>query len=949
MRISGRNTSRGWTSTPCDRAARDLDDVEQAVANVDADHDEHLLRQAGEARRDAGDRRPRRGRRSSRWCTQLDGAAAELERRGDARGARVADAVDRRELAGRCARDARADAAGLVRIEVGRRPRGRGDRGRRCRATSASSSSSPSVDGAAVRDGGARAGARTGCVAMAAVSHAVAARGWSGFVTESDAAVRVRRTWRAFGRACYSRRMFVCAECGAPQPVAGPAARPTARRSRRSGTTSCSARTIGAYRVARLLGIGGMGRVYKGVHPTIGSRVAIKVLSRECSDRRDLVDRFFAEAKAVNLIRHESIVNVLDLAMLPDGRPYIVMEYLDGAPLASIIEHGGRSAAPLPLGGLARLAVEVLDALGAAHAKGIVHRDLKPDNIFVTPSGRPKVLDFGIAKLQRHGHRQRDAHRLAARDAALHVARAGGRAGRRSSRRHLRDGRHPVRVRDRRRSRSWRSRCSICCASTSRCRRRRRARCVRICRAELEHVILTALAKSPEQRFASAQAMSMALQHATAQLPPEQWTPITGSGTHRAVPSGGWQPTPPASWGGAARRARVDAAADPPAQGHPSTVSASGAGAAAPTRRGRPSREGACGSGSVRSCSSVVGSPPRSRRAAARTRRRRRSGDGAAVADRSKPAVAPPDQADQPNSAGQRDRSTRRRRRRPAMPTTTPRRRTAPTRRSRRRSRSSTRSTPAAAARGAQAARGHEAAREAARRAGRKLRQLTKRSWRRSRRSARPRGNRSGHGDAEAGAPGDHRSRTAPRAQVAWVVARPVVRRLRSEARRRHRVHPVRGRRGEEGRSGCRAVPDRHERRRARRLREPELPTLASRHGSLDLRFVSTARAQARSEAAARRRRPQRARACEFRIEAEPDGVQIRPIGGVRLQAQHRRAAAEVHRRRAVEARERGEGRRRTRSPRSATARGPAGSSGTSTSASATTACSADVFDDDGC
>jgi serine/threonine-protein kinase len=82
--------------------------------------------------------------------------------------------------------------------------------------------------------------------------------------------------------------------------------------------------TIGAYRVARLLGIGGMGRVYKGVHPTIGSRVAIKVLSRECSDRRDLVERFFAEAKAVNLIRHESIVNVLDLAMLPDGRPYII-------------------------------------------------------------------------------------------------------------------------------------------------------------------------------------------------------------------------------------------------------------------------------------------------------------------------------------------------------------------------------------------------------------------------------------------------------------------------------------------------------------------------------------------------------------------------------------------------------------------------------------------------
>src|SRR5580765_608139 len=155
--------------------------------------------------------------------------------------------------------------------------------------------------------------------------------------------------------------MFVCAECGASHhaaghcPADGTLLLPV-------GEDLLLGQTIGAYRVARLLGIGGMGRVYKGVHPTIGSRVAIKVLSRECSDRRDLVDRFFAEAKAVNLIRHENIVNVLDLSMLHDGRPYIVMEYLDGAPLAPIIDTAAERRAPLPLGGIARLCAEVLDA-----------------------------------------------------------------------------------------------------------------------------------------------------------------------------------------------------------------------------------------------------------------------------------------------------------------------------------------------------------------------------------------------------------------------------------------------------------------------------------------------------------------------------------------------------------------------------------------------------------
>jgi serine/threonine protein kinase len=358
--------------------------------------------------------------------------------------------------------------------------------------------------------------------------------------------------------------MFVCPECGASQPVHGRCAAdgtPLAP----IGEDVLLGTTIGVYRVARLLGIGGMGRVYKGVHPTIGSRVAIKVLSRECSDRRDLVDRFFAEAKAVNLIRHESIVNVLDLAMLPDGRPYIIMEYLDGAPLASIIDHGVQHQAPLALGGIARLVAEVLDALGAAHAKGIVHRDLKPDNIFVAPSGRPKVLDFGIAKLSdvtntstRTGSLLGTPHYMAPEQAAGRVVD------------HRADiyaigvilfecttGRKPF--------------LAEALFDLLRMHVEAPPPSPRALRPDmppdLEQVILTALAKPPDQRFSTAMAMSVALQHATSQLPPDQWRPLTAptAGTSGA----GWAPTPPASWSGQGSRPPP-----PPGPGNVSTVSA---------------------------------------------------------------------------------------------------------------------------------------------------------------------------------------------------------------------------------------------------------------------------------------------------------------------------------------------------------------------------------------
>jgi serine/threonine protein kinase len=366
--------------------------------------------------------------------------------------------------------------------------------------------------------------------------------------------------------------VFVCPECGAAQGQAGfcPSdGTPLAP----IGDDALLGAQIGAYRVARLLGVGGMGRVYKGVHPQIGSRVAIKVLSRECSDRRDLVERFFAEAKAVNVIRHENIVNVLDLATLPDGRPYIVMEYLDGAPLASAIEAG----LPLPIGGVARLASEVLDALGAAHGKGIIHRDLKPDNIFVTPSGRAKVLDFGIAKLQHAelGGSATHTGSLLGTPQYMSPEQAAGK---------------PVDARA-----DLYAMGVILFECTTLQKPFVAESLFDLLRAhieapppspralrpdlppQLEQVILTALAKHPEQRFPSASAMNLALQQATQQLTAEQWTPIT-PGPPRTASMGGWAPTPPASWRTGER----------PQQQHGSTTSvASGQQATMPTRKSR--------------------------------------------------------------------------------------------------------------------------------------------------------------------------------------------------------------------------------------------------------------------------------------------------------------------------------------------------------------------------
>ncbi|ADO70775.1 serine/threonine protein kinase [Stigmatella aurantiaca] len=156
-------------------------------------------------------------------------------------------------------------------------------------------------------------------------------------------------------------------------------------------------KVIGSFQILRKLGGGGMGTVYLGQHTIIGSKVAVKFLHDHFASNEVLVQRFLAEAKAVNLIGHENIVNIFDLNVLPPRRHYLVMEYLEGSPLSSLTGSPADPSVVIPI------LTQVCDALQAAHAHGVVHRDLKPENVMLVRHDRTphfvKVLDFGIAKL----------------------------------------------------------------------------------------------------------------------------------------------------------------------------------------------------------------------------------------------------------------------------------------------------------------------------------------------------------------------------------------------------------------------------------------------------------------------------------------------------------------------------------------------------------------------
>jgi serine/threonine protein kinase len=158
-------------------------------------------------------------------------------------------------------------------------------------------------------------------------------------------------------------------------------------------------RSIGSYRVEKQLGKGGMGAVYMGIHPGIGSKVAIKFLHPQYAHDDKIVDRFYNEARAVNVIGHDNILKILDLNVTEDNRHYFVMEYLQGRAVQNLLKHN--LAVPLEVAG--PILIQICEALEAAHRKGIVHRDLKPDNVYlIVHKGRKnfvKVVDFGIARV----------------------------------------------------------------------------------------------------------------------------------------------------------------------------------------------------------------------------------------------------------------------------------------------------------------------------------------------------------------------------------------------------------------------------------------------------------------------------------------------------------------------------------------------------------------------